>query len=166
MAKIKADVQAALDVLSAIDDQMGKTPGLMQTAYKRQVSRIRSRMLQELRAEPGKPKYPIRWTSARQRRKVMAMLRKAGNLPYQRTHELSRGWQVDYVDTGSGGILTAYNNSPIASFVEGDNQQGYHKNTGWLYAPDIIVKYSDIATDALISTWFVVSDPFAGIPQT
>lgn len=164
MAKIKVDVRAALDVLGAIDTQLQKTPGLMQTAFKREVGRIRSQMLAELRIEPGKPKYPIRWTSARQRRAVMAKLRKAGNLPYQRTHELSRGWRVEYTETADGGILTARNDSQIASFVEWTDQQGFHKDTGWLYAPDILDKWSEIATDRLIDTWWVISDPFAGIP--
>lgn len=165
MAKIKADVRAALDVLSAIDEQLQKTPGLMQTAFKREVGRIRSQMLAELRVEPGKPKYPIRWTSSRQRRAVMAKLRKAGNLPYQRTHELSHGWRVDYTETADGGILTAGNETPYASFVVGDDQQGFHKDTGWLKAPDILEKWSEIVTDRLIQTYITVADPFAGVPR-
>lgn len=162
---IRVTATVPVDILDAIDDQMAKTPGIMQTAWKRALGQIRSQILSELSREPDKPRYPLRWKSPRQRRAVMAKLRREGNLPYQRTHRLARGWQVDFRDVADGGIMQVYNNVPYADFVQGDSAQPMHLDTGWIQAAPVITKWEDVAADRLISTWFVVSDPFAGIPR-
>jgi len=163
---ISVGVLVPLDILAAIDDQMGKTPRLMQVAFKREVSRLRTQILVELAVEPGPPKYPLRWKSNRQRRAVMAKLRSEGNLPYQRTHRLVRGWRADYLDTSDGGLMRVYNEAPYAEFVQGDNAQPFHLDSGWVQAAPVLTKWEDRASDRLIEIWFTVSDPFAGVPQT
>ena len=162
---IRLGVLVPTDILEAISDQIGRTPRLMQTAYKRQLSRLRSQILADLRQEPGKPRYPLRWKSERQRRFVMAKLSREGNLPYQRTHRLSKGWDIVFTDTADGGVMSAFNETPYARFVQGDDAQPFHLDTNWIQAADVIVKWEDVAADRLITTWFVVSDPFAGVPQ-
>jgi hypothetical protein len=90
-----------------------------------------------LRQAPGPVVYPIQWTSARQRRYVMAKLRADGNLPYQRTGRYVRGWHVegDYTDVFSG--ITLRHDWDGATYVGGRQQQAMHQNTGWPNAVEI-----------------------------
>src|ERR1051326_8788812 len=57
-------------------------------------------MLKELETEPGAVVYPIQWTSDKQRKFVMAKLREDNNLPYQRTGNLAKAWQVSKQGSG------------------------------------------------------------------
>jgi hypothetical protein len=125
-----------------------------------------AQLMQRLRQQPGKPKYPIRWTSERQRRFVMAKLRRENNLPYRRTGALVNAWdvsvnvqQVSRVEAwraevliflaklGVGSlpttppasvIIEVSNPSDVEQYVTGVNQQGFHQDTGWYYSPTII----------------------------
>lgn len=127
-----------------------------------------SQLLRQLRQEPGKPHYPIRWTSERQRKYVMAKLRRMGQIPYQRTGALVAAWEVNVniqqvsrieqwrvevltflTKLGIGSpptappasvIVEVSNSSEIEQFVTGIHQQGYHQDTGWYYAPTVLDK--------------------------
>ena len=163
---IAIEVRTDTDILDAIGDTMRKSPGLMRTAYKRNIARLRPRILNELRKQPGKPKYPLAWTSERQRRFVMAKLRQEGNLPYRRTGKLLAAYDVEVIDDGqAGGILRVVNPTPSARFVVGDNAQRFHLATGWVQVAPVVAKYREIAEEELIQTWFTVSDPFAGVQR-
>ncbi len=87
--------------------------------------------------EPPRPDYPIRWKSEKQRRFVMAKLRREGNLPYRRTHELVRSWTLD--TKLSEGVLTLEvgNTAPHAEFVYGPYQQPFLNK--WPNAQDTIL---------------------------
>lgn len=84
---------------------------------------IYQKMLPRLQTEPGKPGYPLTWRSPKQRRFVMAKLRREGNLPYQRTHGLARGWRVNVIYAPSNNVeitdITITNSAPYADFVVG-----------------------------------------------
>lgn len=84
---------------------------------------IYQKMLPRLQTEPGKPGYPLTWRSPKQRRFVMAKLRREGNLPYQRTHGLARGWKVNVIYAPRGNVeitdITITNDVPHAGFVVG-----------------------------------------------
>jgi hypothetical protein len=162
MIGIRQDVTVDLDILDAIEDTARTSPGRMKTAYRRNVGRLRSRLLSRLQVEPGSPRYPLRWKSARQRRYVMAKLRREGNLPYQRTGKLLQSYDVELVDDGSGAILSVVNTSPVARFVVGDDAQPFHLDTGWIQMADAVSDARQEAEDLLIDTWYTVSDPFAG----
>ncbi len=162
---ISIEVRLETDVLDAIRDAAVKAPGLMNTVYKRRVRKLRTRMLTRLRVEPGPPHYPIRWTSDKQRRFVMAKLRRENNLPYQRTHLLVNSYDVVLNSTEAGGILLVTNDDPSARFVVGDDQQGFHIDTGWQSTASVIVEFEEIAFNELVSDWYLVVDPFAGVPQ-
>jgi hypothetical protein len=82
----------------------------------------------------GKPKYPLRWKSDKQRKYVMAMLRKENNLPYRRTGRLETAWagsstvkQVTIANTARDKRKGQF----IAPFVIGAFQQPFHADTGW-----------------------------------
>lgn len=160
-----AKITVPTDVLDAIADTARRSPKLMQTAYERATRRLRSQMLEKLREEPGKPKYPIRWKSERQRRYVLAKLREDGNLPYERTGALLKAWRVVMEADGSGGIMTVENTSPSARYVVGDDAQPFHLDTGWVQGADVVSEFRPVAEDILIETWFTVADPFGGVPK-
>lgn len=159
-------VTVDLDILVAIDDAARTAPVLMKTVYKRAVGRLRSRLLADLKQEPGSPVYPIRWKTRRQQRYVMAKLKREGNLPYERTHKLANAWKVDVYADGDGGILEARNETPYLEFVQGVWQQPFHIDTGWNYYGNIISDYRVEAEDVLINTWFAVADPTFGVRET
>jgi hypothetical protein len=132
----------------------------------RQLQQWQAQTLQRLQAEPGKPQYPIRWTSERQRRAFFATKGFGRGIPTRRTHALSRGWDV-YVNIEQVSRIEAYKvallefltrltggtaptpppaavivsvDNPVAyeQYVTGIHQQGFHQDTGWQYAPDIL----------------------------
>lgn len=160
-------IEIPLDILQAINEQISATPRLMQVAYDRATQRLRSRLLQELQTEPGPVVYAdnghLRWKSEKQRRYVMALLRSTGNLPYQRTHELSKAWHVDPIELDGGGGFSVYNTSSIIQYVEGDSAQPFHLDTGWVQAAEVITRYIDEAEEVLVQTWYTVSDINAGV---
>lgn len=101
-------------------------------------------VLPNFEEEPGAVRRPIHWTSAKQRRFVMRM-QKLGLIPvpYVRTHSLSQSWTFTVTTIPEQAtIVSLGNSSPHYHFVEGLNQQGFHKDTGWYYAPDRAMGWS------------------------
>lgn len=137
----------------------------MNTAYKRAVGRLRQQITEELSREPGKWAGKRRWKSERQRRFVMAKLRRDNNLPYQRSHRLSKSWTTDLVTGTEGGVFTVENDTPYMRFVQGDDAQPMHLDSGWPQEGVIISKYRELAEEILIQTWFTVADIHAGVEQ-
>ena len=80
---------------------------------------------------PGKVKYPVQWTSPEQERYVKAFVLKKdieGNLiPYTRRGTYYKQMAVTIKDNS----LILENRNHIATFVTGQRQQGFHRNTGW-----------------------------------
>jgi hypothetical protein len=153
------EITVDTDILDAISEQAQRTPGLMATAFQRQAQRLRSVALSRLHVEPGKPVYPIQWTSEKQRRFVMAKLRRDGNLPYQRTGALVNAWQVDYNTADYEGFLRVFNPSDVEQYVTGIRQQKFHSNTGWYRSQDILTELMVEAEDRLIETWLTLAAP-------
>lgn len=153
------------DIFEAIEDALGRSPRLLQTAIKRQNTRFKRRLLKKLRQYPGPPSYPIRWKSERQRRYVMAKLRRENNLPYTRTGQLRQGWTVEANITVNGGDILVYNEVPYARYVQGDDAQPFHLDTGWVQAGPVIAEERARLEDVLIETYFTIVDPFAGVPR-
>jgi len=132
----------------------------------RELKQWQIRTLQRFRQEPGRPRYPIRWTSERQRRFVMAKLTRENNLPYRRTGALVKAWDVnvDYQQVSrweafqinllrflaefgvgtrpqapaAGVIVEVTNDSPIEQYVTGIHQQGFHQDTGWYKSKTVL----------------------------
>lgn len=63
--------------------------------------------------------------SAAQRRAIFALIR-AGKIPYKRSGDLGRGWQI--VRQGSMRVALV-NRQKHAKLVQGPDQAGYHKGT-------------------------------------
>lgn len=158
-------VQVPTATMLAINQQVAKTPRLMETAFRRATSRLKTRMIRELRHEPGKPVYPIRWKTERQRRAFFATNAWGRGIPTQRTHALSGGWNVDTRTALATGTMVVSNNVPYLRYVEGNDQQPFHSASGWLLATPIVQRYMTELDSVMTATWWTVSDPFAGIPQ-
>jgi len=132
----------------------------------RELQQWQAQTLQRLQVEPGKPKYPIRWTSERQRKAFFATDGFGRGIPTRRTHALSQGWrvfvdieQVNRIEAFTADLLTFLTRivggtPPIArapdviiqvdnpvhyeQYVTGIHQQGFHQDTGWYYTPTVI----------------------------
>ena len=113
---------------------------------------VSQRVDRTLRREPVEPsiqaggKLPyIRWTSERQRRAVMRKLRREKNIPYRRSHRYALGWHVtgDYTN-GLTSIAVWHDPYPgdggedVVQFIAGDRQQGFHQDTGWPNANEVL----------------------------
>lgn len=97
-------------------------------------------LLDDLRRQPGAVKYPILWTSERQRKAYFATNGFGNGIPYKRTGRMSRGWYAWARRSGNRFEMTIANSTPGARFVYGDirpradkkdPQQRFHRNTGW-----------------------------------
>lgn len=116
--------------------------------------RLADLLLTALHTEPGRPKYPLRWASDKQRRFVMRKLRKENNLPYRRTGRLVAAWRVDTTYHANEGLMQVVNPSRVGRYVFGDQQQPFHEDTGWYEADDVVLKFSEQAQDELINFWY------------
>lgn len=145
-----------IDIVKAYRDLARDLPKVTQRAFKGIIQRHSTKIIRELSTEPGSPRYPLRWKSDRQRRYVMAKLRREGNLPYQRTHKLAKSWRADIRATGAEGWLEIRNDTPDARFVQGDDVQPFHLDTGWPQAAEVFVKYEELMVDDLIQTWYAL----------
>lgn len=159
----KAAYEFDTEALDLADRRVVASPKLMERAMKRQQPRLRRRILKIVAVEPGRPSYPLRWASAKQRRYVMAKLRREGKLPYPRTHELVKAWDAKFEFSEDGGAFAVENTSDKARWVVGEDQQPYHADTGWVYGPRVVDEFVPIVLTAYEETWITVSDPFAGV---
>lgn len=130
------------------------------------LKRWQSQTLNRLQQEPGPVKYPIRWTSERQRRAYFATKGFGRGIPTRRTHELSQSWDVmiaidqitryeqfkvallDFMTKfGVGSTPTpppasiwvsVSNPVDYEQYVTGIHQQGFHQDTGWYQSVKVI----------------------------
>jgi hypothetical protein len=109
------------------------------------LNQLRPQMLQELQTYPGRVKYPIQWTSDRQRRAFFASNGFGAGIPYRRTNALARGWNIQAHRKGDGRTdIVIDNYAKYARFVVGTlsgnpqratvPMQRFHRNTGWFPA--------------------------------
>lgn len=147
-----------LDVLQAVQDKARQArPRMRRELGIIARGAIAEDLIRELSAEPGRPKYPIRWKSERQRRAYFATRGFGHGIPYVRTHKLSQGWRVVLDDiTASTGVFRIENSAPETRYVQGDDAQPYHLDTGWVQSAPVIRKHEDKFQDAVISTWYKV----------
>ncbi len=144
------------DIIIAYRQKLARMPQLLQKAYRGEVQRVATKALAELRAQPGRPKYPIRWKTERQRRAYFATDGFGGGIPSRRSGAVSRGWQWGFTSDGNTGTVEIFNDVPYTRFVQGDDAQPFHLDTGWPQAAKIATRTEEELTDALIKTWFSI----------
>ena len=148
--------------LTLINDTAGTAPEFMRVLWTRTATRLGRATVQKLAAQPGKPKYPIRWKTERQRRAFFATNGFGRGIPTQRTDALSSAWQSRLVDIPDGQEAQVFNDTSYAGFVQGKDQQPFHLDTGWAVAGLVVAQERAIYTEALKRDWFTVTDPFRG----
>lgn len=146
------------DVIQAYQTLFQKLPQLSRRAFRGEVQRLSSPMLDALTATPGKPSYPIRWKSDRQRRAFFATNGFGKGIPTQRSGKLQEGWVVDFEGSDFEDTVEVRNNTPYARYVQGDDAQPFHLDTGWPQAAPIVSDFADDLEDALINTWFAITE--------
>lgn len=143
-------------VFDDLSKQIAKAPTTLNiyvtTAIRKQVEAYVVREL--VTAQIPKPTYPLRWKSEKQRRYVMAKLRKAGNLPYQRTGDFQRAWKVTAVKDKSGGVIAVSNDSGITEYVAGSSKDRQPMFPQWYHYEDVLLQAEEIATDMAINAWY------------
>jgi len=92
---------------------------------------------EHIRAEianyPGSPRYPLRWASDKQRRYVMALVRRFG--PYRRrfsamSQNLGQSWAVRPMASTAAVVGTRVTYAPYVQSAT--HQQPFHADTGWV----------------------------------
>lgn len=158
---IRASFEFDKSILIDAQKHIVNSPKLLQRAMKRRESRLRQLTLKIVKVEPRPAVHPIRWTSARQRRFVMAKLREENNLPYQRTGKLINSYDAKFKFDADGGTFMVENTSPIAQYVIGDSQQKFHDITGWRKLEDVVdEQVVPLVFDDFEKTFFSVANPF------
>lgn len=144
------------DIIVAYQELFRDLPKLSQRAFRGEITRVTRPMLDELTATPGPPQYPIRWKSERQRRAFFASNGFGRGIPTQRSGALQEAWSVEVVGGQFDMDVLVDNDLPYAQYVQGDDQQPFHADTGWPLAAPIVDRYSELVGDALINTWFSI----------
>lgn len=91
------------------------------------------------RRVPGPVKYPIQWTSEKQRRAFFATDGFGHGIPYKRRRPgIESHWEVLTQVRETGATISIVNDDPATPFVYGRFKQAFHTNTGWPDARPII----------------------------
>ena len=103
------------------------------------IRRHESDILDDLSHTPGRVKYPIDWTSERQRRAFFATNGFGHGIPYKRSGRMNEGWQIIILRGKDFIEMRIINRVPYTQFVVGrlrprgkNPMQRFHLNTGWL----------------------------------
>lgn len=96
--------------------------------------KLQAKALEVFSPPLGGVKYPIMWTTEKQRKAFFASDGFGRGIPTRRTGKVSQGWKVTFKDK----VIKLYNRVPYARYVYGgfdsrtENQQRFHRNTGWI----------------------------------
>jgi hypothetical protein len=126
-------------------------------------NRLAAQSLAKLKTIPGPPRYPIRWSSERQRKAYFASRGFGRGIPSRRTGEIVGAWQGEFVATSDGGTLALINRNPAVQFLQGARVQGFHLDTGWVQIDDVENDAHKEMGDIAVATFYEVGDPFQGV---
>jgi hypothetical protein len=107
------------------------------------------RALSLLRTEPGKPIYPLRWKSKKQRRAFFATKGFGKGIPYSRSGAQSNSWSVIVED----GKIVLSSSSPVTRFIQGEDVQPFHLDTGWIQVSDVVDDFLRDGIAVTVETW-------------
>jgi hypothetical protein len=97
------------------------------------------RVMQRMKKAGKRMTYPVKWASIRQRKKVMALLRKNNNLPYRRTGVYQKAYRIRRLPQGH----ELSNPLSRAKFIGGDargNRQARMHQGRWPVLRDEVDK--------------------------
>lgn len=150
----KAELIQTENVFDAIRDGIEKAPDQFKVLFVQKTRPITDGVLNQLRQEPGPVKYPVDWTSERQRRAFYATNGFGRGIPTKRTGKYLRSWQAGFEVQGGVSEFVIENTDPKAQFVGGIYQQRFHRQTGWVYAPDVVIDASIAYENASLEAWY------------
>lgn len=153
MASIRQETLISPDVTAPIRE----IRQYARSEYRREFGKIArgktvQKVLRRLYRDPGPVHRPIRWTSERQRRAYFATNGFGRGIPTRRTGELQRAWHAEL----DGDQILIVNNDPAASYVQGDDQQQFHADTGYETVQNVVADYLVEFEDAAIDGWYDV----------
>lgn len=143
--------------LSGVDELIEMFEDFEDIAYREfveVVDDVEPQMLAELRTDAPPVKYPIDWTSERQKRAFFATDGFGRGIPTQRTGNVQAGWKV--LTERVGGIFSVvvenavdYAKRVYGSLAKGGQrfQQRFHRNTGWQNANETVDYWLDVIDD-------------------
>ncbi len=166
---IELNFEFDTDIVDAVQDAIKAAPKTMQTFIQKSLPHG---AVAELQREPSKPSYPLKWRSEKQRRFVMAKLRKANNLPYRRTGKLRGGWKLVTVISRDSITVALGNDVPYAGFVTGGIVSAGVNATlftvrqpmfpHWPDAREVWARHTATFEDQLIQAWFDILEARPG----
>jgi hypothetical protein len=132
---VKFTFTADTRALEIINRQLDALPEQIQRAVDR-TTQTAQPARDEVARYPGAVKYPIQWTSEKQRRAFFATNGFGAGIPYRRTGGLGQAWNLTSARSATGAVLVLENRAASAKYVYGffgqpRPQQGFHVNTGW-----------------------------------
>lgn len=160
---IRATVRVDTDIFDALVQAAENAPKAVEKFVRGSVAFELSDRLFQRFPTPGKPKYPLRWASDRQRRAYFATDGFGAGIPYRRTDNIIDQTEVVYRKTGGGGQLEVVNHASYAQYVIGDQQQPFHRDTGWPLLSDLATDLTDDAADLLIEGWYSIVELPKGV---
>lgn len=126
-------------------------------------NRLAGRSLTKLKTIPGPPRYPIRWSSERQRKAYFATRGFGRGIPSRRTGEIVGAWDAEFVSNGKGGTLMMINRNPAVQYLQGARVQGFHLDTGWVQIDDVENDAMKEMGDIAVATFYEVGNPFGEV---
>jgi len=138
----------------------------------RMVNYMEGEVERRVSVTPGPVKLPIQWTSEKQRRYYfgfVAQRDELGNIiPYKRTGGFKWAWFVRFnlenfsIGIGNSAMTKGSPNwepQPLFDFLMGEQQQQFHKNTGWIEGIDPIL-------DIIIESMDIIADSWAELMES
>jgi len=145
--------------LREVELRLKQIPQRFHNTMKGREGQLANRALDRLTREPGRPIYPLRWASERQRRAFFATRGFGRGIPTRRSGELLEGWQVIYEEIGEeSGAIILTNDDPSVEFVQGDRAQPFHLDTGWVQIDDVGDDFNRESGDQAVEIWFQVTE--------
>lgn len=157
MFKVTADVRSFDARLAQLSINILHLPDAFHNALQGRQGQLASDALRKLTIVPGAPIYPIRWKSQRQRRAFFASNGFGKGIPTKRSYKLLKGWRVLYQRTGDGGFISLVNEVPYMKYVQGDEAQPFHLDTGWIQRGDVVNDFVRETTEQVSIVWLTTA---------
>jgi hypothetical protein len=156
------------DISEVLIEDLKTAPRKFRKLYRTRINALAQTTLRKLQQPAPKVRYPIQWKSEKQRRFYFWSKGAGKGIPSKRTGALQAGWKVIDESDFTQGLFTIYNDATTRDFftgaivyyeqyVTGENQQPFHRNTGWIRSQDILADALVDAEDLIIETWAFVN---------
>lgn len=150
-------------VLRKVADNFAQAQKRFQAQMRGKGATAAMNAVNRLKTPPGSPRYPIRWTTERQRKAFFATDGFGRGIPTRRTGRIVNDWHTAFIPDNKGGTLVLENTNPAAPFVQGFNQQGFHRDTGWVTSDQVADQFFQEGGGSVVEVWHEAADPLQGV---